>query len=64
VAAGLKWAPLWSLPVNLFVLGAALYSVSCLAGLDEPWKLLGQRLRGLQVLTLPGGGLYIASGRV
>jgi SAM-dependent methyltransferase len=64
VAAGLKWAPAWLLPVNVFVLGAALYSVSCLEGLDAPWQLLGQRLRELHVRTLTGGALYIASGRV
>ena len=64
VAAGLKWAPTWLLPVNVFVLGAALYSVSCMSGLDEPWKLLGERLRQVQVRTLTGGAIYIASGRV
>jgi SAM-dependent methyltransferase len=64
VAAGLQWAPAWCLPVNLFVFGAALYSVSCLDGLAAPWKLLGERLRSVQVSSRAGGGVYIASGRV
>lgn len=64
VAAGLQWAPVWCVPVNAFVLGAALYSVTCLDGLEAPWKLLGDRLRELQVRSVGGGGIYIASGRV
>jgi ubiquinone/menaquinone biosynthesis C-methylase UbiE len=64
VASGLQWAPAWFLPVNLFVLGAALYSVTCLEGLEQPWKLLGSRLKDVQVRTLPGGAIYIASGTV
>ena len=62
VAAGLQWAPPWSLPVNLFVLGAALYSVTCLAGLQQPWRLLTARLRDVQVSSPLIGGYYIASG--
>ncbi len=64
VAAGLQWAPPWVVPVNAFVLGAALYSVSSLRGLEQPWKLLGARLADLQVRTLAAGGIYVASGRV
>jgi demethylmenaquinone methyltransferase/2-methoxy-6-polyprenyl-1,4-benzoquinol methylase len=63
-AAGLQWGPAWSLPVNLFVLGAALYSVTCLAGLERPWRLLTARLRDAQVHAPPVGGYYIACGRV
>lgn len=62
VAAGLQWAPLWCVPVNLFVLGAALYSVTCLGGLERPWAALAARLRDVRVRTLGGGGIYIASG--
>jgi demethylmenaquinone methyltransferase/2-methoxy-6-polyprenyl-1,4-benzoquinol methylase len=64
VAAGLQWGPAWSVPVNLFVLGAALYSVTCLAGLQQPWRLLAARLRDVQVRTPGLGGFYIASGRL
>jgi hypothetical protein len=55
---------LWSAPVNLFVLGAALYSVTCLAGLQQPWRLLTARLHDVQVDTPFVGGFYIASGSV
>jgi len=63
-AAGLQWAPLWALPLNLFVLGAALYSVTTLEGLDSPWARLGCFLTGLRVEPLMGGAVYLASGRV
>jgi len=64
VAAGLQWAPAWCVPVNLFVLGAALYSVTCLGGLEQPWRLLAARLRDVRVRSPLPGGLYIAAGRV
>jgi demethylmenaquinone methyltransferase/2-methoxy-6-polyprenyl-1,4-benzoquinol methylase len=64
VAAGLQWAPAWFVPVNMFVLGAALYSVTCLANLDQPWRLLAARIGAMSVRTGGTGGLYIASGRV
>lgn len=64
VAAGLQWAPPWMLPANLFVLGAALYSVTCMEGLAQPWTMLAKRLQELEVLTRGFGGIYIASGRV
>jgi SAM-dependent methyltransferase len=63
VATGLKWAPLWAVPVNLFVLNAALYSMTSLAGLDAPWGPLGARLAGLEVSSMLAGGVYVASGR-
>jgi hypothetical protein len=46
------------------VLGAALYSVTCLAGLEQPWRLLAARLRDVQVRTPGLAGVYIASGRI
>lgn len=64
VAAGLQWAPPWMLPANLFVLGAALYSVTCMEGLEQPWTLLAKRVQGLQVRTRGFGGIYIASGHI
>ncbi len=64
VATGLNWAPPWALPVNLFVWGAALRSVSSLSGLDQPWALLRQRLDALQVSKLMLGAVFIAQGRV
>jgi SAM-dependent methyltransferase len=62
VATGLQWAPPWAWPVNLFVLGAALYSVSTLDGLAQPWSLLGSRLKDLRVGPTSMGGVYMASG--
>lgn len=64
VASGLQWAPPWMLPTNLFVLGAALYSVTCMEGLAQPWTMLGKRLRQLEVRSRGMGGIYIATGRV
>ena len=63
VAAGLQWAPPWMLPSNMFVLGAALYSVTCMEGLAQPWTMLAKRLQDVQVLTRGFGGIYIATGR-
>jgi SAM-dependent methyltransferase len=62
VASGLKWAPPWAWPVNLFVWPAALHSVSSLAGLDAPWAGLAQRLHRLDVEPWLMGGAYVASG--
>lgn len=64
VAAGLQWAPAWLLPVNLFVLGAALYSVTSIGGLERPWDLLAQRLVDVQVRTRGCGGIYVLTGRL
>ena len=64
VASGLQWAPAWLLPTNAFVLGAALYSVTTLEGLDQPWTLLAERLQGFEVRSFPWVGLYIAGGHV
>ena len=64
VASGLQWAPSWMLPTNLFVLGAALYSVTSLDGLEQPWTMLAKRLQSFEVRSYPWFGLYLASGRV
>lgn len=62
VATGLQWAPLWSWPVNLFVFGAALYSVTTLDGLEQPWGGLAAQMGKLDVDTTWMGGIYMASG--
>lgn len=64
VATGLQWAPLWLWPVNAFVLGAALYSVTTLDGLARPWDKLESRLRGVRVQTGLLGGIYTVCGTV
>jgi len=63
VATGLQWAPPWLPLTNLCVLGAAMYSVSCMSGLGQPWDLLAQRLAGWQLRNISWAGMYIASGR-
>ncbi len=62
VACGLKWGPPWAVPINLFVWGAALRSVSCLRGLDRPWSLLAERVHGLEVEEMSLGAVFLARG--
>jgi SAM-dependent methyltransferase len=64
VASGLQWAPPWMPATNLFVFGAALYSVTSLSGLSQPWDLLAQRLVEVEVRTRGFGGIFVASGQV
>ena len=64
VACGLQWTSPWNLPGNLFVMGAAMYSVTTLAGLDAPWRLLARRLTHLRVESAWMGAVYFASGIV
>lgn len=64
VASGLQWAHPWLWPANLFVLAAALYSVSSLEGLGRPWDKLAARLRDVQLQTSLLGGIYIVKGRL
>jgi SAM-dependent methyltransferase len=63
VASGLKWAAPWLMrPVNLFVLPAALRSVTSLDGMDRPWRLLQDQLGEMNVEPRLRGGAYIANG--
>ncbi|KQW40668.1 class I SAM-dependent methyltransferase [Rhizobacter sp. Root404] len=62
VACGLKWAAPWAWPVNLFVFGAALHSVTSLDGLAEPWSLLRAPVAGLVVESAMAGAVFIARG--
>jgi ubiquinone/menaquinone biosynthesis C-methylase UbiE len=62
VASGLKWAPPWAAPVNLFVYPAARRSVSSLAGLHRPWHRLEALLGSLELRNLLAGGVYVARG--
>jgi SAM-dependent methyltransferase len=63
VACGLKWAAPWAWPVNLFVWGAALHSVTSLDGLAEPWSLLRAPVAGLVVESTMAGAVFIAHGQ-
>jgi ubiquinone/menaquinone biosynthesis C-methylase UbiE len=63
VASGLKWAAPWLMrPINLFVLPAALRSVTSLDGMDQPWRLLQDQLGQMNVESRLRGGAYVASG--
>ena len=64
VAAGLKWAPLRAMPLNLFVWNAALRSTSTLEGLARPWSHLEPLLSDLDVEYMLGGTVYVAGGIV
>lgn len=64
VAAGLKWAPIRTMPLNLFVWNAALRSTSTLEGLARPWSNLEQILQEVEVEQMLGGTVYIAYGIV
>ena len=64
VAAGLKWAPVRTMPLNFFVWNAALRSTSTLEGLARPWNHLEAILQGLEVEQMLGGTVYVASGIV
>ncbi len=63
VATGLQWAPPWLLPVNMAVMGCALYSVSSLHGLLEPWRELEAYLDDFAVESIWMGSIYMASGK-
>ena len=62
VASGLQWAPPWALPVNLFVWGAALRSVSSFQGLERPWSLLAERIDGFEVQDQMFGAVFLGQG--
>ena len=64
VAAGLKWAPIRTLPLNLFVWNAAMRSTSTLEGLARPWSNLEAILQELEVDQMLGGTVYVAHGIV
>jgi ubiquinone/menaquinone biosynthesis C-methylase UbiE len=64
VAAGLKWAPMRTMPLNLFVWNAALRSTSTLEGLARPWSHLEPLVSELEVEQMLGGTVYVASGVV
>ncbi|HXN85907.1 MAG TPA: methyltransferase domain-containing protein [Candidatus Binataceae bacterium] len=62
VASGLKWAR-WGSPANLLVLQAALISVTSLEGLAEPWSNLVPVVGTIEVASMLGGGVFIATAR-
>jgi ubiquinone/menaquinone biosynthesis C-methylase UbiE len=64
VASGLKWAPIWAMPLNVLVWNAAMRSTSTIEGLTRPWSHLEPLVSGLELEQMLGGTVYIASGVV
>jgi len=64
VAAGLKWAPVRAMPLNLFVWNAAMRSTSTFEGLARPWSHLEPMVSALEVEDMLAGAVYVASGVV
>jgi ubiquinone/menaquinone biosynthesis C-methylase UbiE len=62
VASGLQWASPWAWPLNVFVLGAALHSVTSLNGLTRPWSLLESHLDQLRAESFMAGAVFVVSG--
>jgi len=62
VAAGLQWGAPWEWATNCVVLMAAMYSVTSLDGLSQPWSLLTEQVGEMTVLPAPLSGVYIVSG--
>ena len=62
VAAGLKWAPIRAMPLNLLVWNAALRSTSTREGLARPWSHLEPLVSRLKMEQMLGGTVYIVSG--
>jgi SAM-dependent methyltransferase len=60
-AAGLKWAGLPGWPLNLFVFGAALHSVSSLEGLTRPWEHLEAQTECARLESALAGCVYLFS---
>lgn len=63
VAAGLAWAPPWLPLSNLFVLGAAVHSVTRMDGLDCPWRQLEARMKEAEVERRWLASAYLLRGR-
>ncbi len=61
--AGIKHPPWWLFPARLWRLLKARPYVTTFEGLDRPWSLVAQRVRGLEVTPVMFGTNYIAHGR-
>jgi ubiquinone/menaquinone biosynthesis C-methylase UbiE len=64
VAAGLKWAPILAVPLNILVWNAAMRSTSTREGLARPWSHLEPLVSELELEQMLGGTVYVASGIV
>jgi len=61
VAAGLQWSHPWDWPTNALVLAAAMYSMTTLEELSQPWAQLAAHTDTLTKVPSPMNGTYIVS---
>lgn len=61
VAAGLQWSHPWDWPTNMLVLAAAMYSMTTLDDLHEPWAKLAAYSHPVTQVLSPMNGTYIVS---
>ena len=61
--AGMKYAPWWMAPVNLFVRARARPYMTTLEGLDRPWDLALPHLQSFEWRSVLFGTGYIGWGR-
>jgi len=64
VAAGLQWSSPWDWATNTLVLAAAMYSVTNLDALEQPWKLLTSYCDDIVREPSPINGTYIVHTRL
>ena len=62
VAIGIKWAPWWSLRVNLRVWRLARAYTTTLEGLHAPWSYLAEVIPDLTIEPIADGLAYLATG--
>jgi len=62
VSCGLEWAPAWAWAANAWVFSAALYSMTTMDRLHQPWQHLARWLPDLQVHSTWMGCIYFAIG--
>ncbi len=64
VASGLQWSQNWAWTTNWCVMMAAVYSVTSLEGLAQPWSHLAQHLEQFEISSTWLDSVFIASGVV
>lgn len=61
-AAGLQWSQPWDWLTNTLVLAAAMYSMTTLDQLGQPWSHLAGHTGNAEMVPSPIGGTYIFAG--
>lgn len=62
VACGIKWAPWWNVPVNLYIFQVAQHYHTIQAGLEEPWVELKAFVPNLHLSLRAFGSIYLVYG--